>query len=431
MAGTAAAQWLVGHGYRVTIIEQNDRLGGRVRSELVQGAAVEMGAGFMTSAYTNLRAFMATQGLGGRLYAQASKVGIFHNDKVRMATARSLMLGEPVPRAALLRALPLLAKTLAGWPQLDMHNFWKAARYDTRSVAAMYPHGNGKKFLELVLQPILNGYFYWNPEHTSEAMLRIVVKAALGHRTYKMQGGLQRIPEAAAKGSTVLLNHAVQEVRQGNNGLYHIKALHGGQLREFTAAGVVCATTASKVKEIFPQLSATQQAFFAAVQYSSSALVARTYKAAETRGNMSIAFPRQAGTPLSSITVADEPSGASKATHATLKIYGSGLAGPALVRQPDKKLAQTLAAAMQPVAKTVLVGSPTPLATHILRWPEALPLFDVGHFARLAAFQKGQVEDAAQAIAFAGDYLGGPFMEGAFTSGQAAAQRLHHRLHNL
>jgi protoporphyrinogen/coproporphyrinogen III oxidase len=55
-------------------------------------------------------------------------------------------------------------------------------------------------------------------------------------------------------------------------------------------------------------------------------------------------------------------------------------------------------------------------------------MFDVGHCKRLRAFETGEVEDQNQAIVFAGDYIGGPFMEGAYTSGQRAANRLTTRL---
>jgi predicted NAD/FAD-dependent oxidoreductase len=46
----------------------------------------------------------------------------------------------------------------------------------------------------------------------------------------------------------------------------------------------------------------------------------------------------------------------------------------------------------------------------------------------LREFEDGLIEDQSQALAFAGDYLGGPYMEGAFTSGMKAADRLCERL---
>ncbi|HJQ09069.1 MAG TPA: FAD-dependent oxidoreductase [Candidatus Saccharimonadales bacterium] len=83
---------------------------------------------------------------------------------------------------------------------------------------------------------------------------------------------------------------------------------------------------------------------------------------------------------------------------------------------------------MKPVRDAIFHDeSNPPIASYIQRWPEALPLFDVGHLKHLGSFEKGKIEEPGKTIVFAGDYLGGPFMEGAFTSGLRAAERLHVR----
>jgi len=89
-----------------------------------------------------------------------------------------------------------------------------------------------------------------------------------------------------------------------------------------------------------------------------------------------------------------------------------------------------LTKAMEPARQAVLIGNPKPQAVHVQRWMEALPFFDVGHFKRLRAFENGEIEDQNQPVVFAGDYIGGSFMEGAFTSGLQAAERLNSRLTN-
>lgn len=425
LAGTTAAEALVKRDYEVTIVEKNDRLGGRIRSELVDGAAVEMGAGFITNAYTNLRTFMADSGLDQQLYRQHGSSGIFRNGKVKMATLSNLAGSTTLSWAAKLYALPLIMQTIASWTNLDPHSFYKAEKYDDHSAADMFTGRSRKEFLEYVLQPILNGYFYWTPEHTSRAMLLILCKAALSHGTYKMRGGLQRIPEQAATGSTVLLSHVVKEVRRDKNGLFTVVAQHDNKASKLQAHGIVCATTASVAPTLF-DLNERQHKFFETIDYSSTAVVTRTYKQEQTIGDKGIAFPRQEGINLAAITISPEPG--AKAKLATLKAYASGAIGERLCMEADDTILQTLTNAMEPARNEVLIGNPKPLATHIQRWPEALPLFDVGHFKRLRAFEQGQIEDPQQALVFAGDYLGGPFMEGAFTSGLRAAERLAARL---
>lgn len=426
LAGTAAAHYLVQRGYTVTIIEKNSYLGGRIHTQMVDGAAVEMGATFMTRDYTNLWSFLDSTNLAGQLRRRNSTSGIIRDGHIHTVSPRTLAGNRALSWNAKTQALPLAFMAAWAWTRLDLHAFWKAAAYDKRSVADIFKSRYGQEFMEYVLQPFLNGYFYWTPEHTSQAMLLILCKAALPHHTFKLQGGLQQIPVKAAKGSTILLDHTVQKVEAGGDGLYTVVVKHKGTFASLRADGIVCATTASAVSGMFPGLSKQQLKFFASIHYSSTALIARAYQ--RQSRDVAIALPRKEGVDLSAITVSSEPRTDQKAL-TIVKAYASGTIGAKLCREPDEAIAKTLSKAAQPIQKTVLASKSLPLATHIQRWPEALPLFDVGHFERLRSFENGEIEDAHHAITFAGDYLGGPFMEGAFTSGLNAAMRLHSQLH--
>jgi oxygen-dependent protoporphyrinogen oxidase len=192
LAGASAASWLVKHGYKVTIIERNNHLGGRIHTEFVSGVAVEMGAGFMTSAYKNLQAFLADNDLDIYLHHQHGKSGLLRSNQTTMVTTRNVVGSDLLSWRAKGAAMSLLLRIGVAWPSLDLHGFSKAARYDYRSVADMFSGQGGTELMEHALQPILNGYFYWTPDHTSEAMMLILYKAAFSHKTYKMTNGLQQ-----------------------------------------------------------------------------------------------------------------------------------------------------------------------------------------------------------------------------------------------
>lgn len=425
LAGTSAAHSLIKRGYAVTIIEKNDRLGGRIHSQIVDGVAVEMGAGFISNSYSNLLAYLTENGLNTQLRHQRGNSGIFRNGGVRMATLRTLMGSSALSWKAKLQILPLAIKLLSSLPNLDAHAPWKADVYDKRSVAAMFSNNSGIEFMEYVLQPILNGYFYWKPEEVSEAVLLIIGKAALSHGTHRLQCGLQRIPELAAQGSTVLLDHTVKEIhRIGKQ--YVVTVKHGNKIQEVTSDGIVCATAASAVPHIFPNLTMQQNEFFKSIQYSSTALTASVYSPKTVYDNKSVAFPRKEGIDLAAVTVSSDMG--SNSMLSAVKIYASGAIGNECCTLSDKELTTKLTKMTKPIHSVIFNDDSQPLVTHTQRWSEALPVFDVGHFKRLRDFENGKIEDARQPIVFAGDYIGGPFMEGAFTSGRNAADRLIARL---
>lgn len=427
IAGTSAAHDLARLGYRVTIVEKRNRLGGRVHSHLVNGVAVEMGAGFLTKGYKNLWEFLEQVSLNGSLYRQKSKTGIYVDKKVYMLTLRTLLASKPLAWSSKLHAIPLPMNTFMNWRKLDLHNFWRASDLDNQSVSAAYQSKSGIDFMEQALQPVLNGYFYWSPEHTSEAMALILGRAAFSHGTYRLKGGLQQIPEAAAQESNVLLEHSVDTITKSPDGTYAVNFVAGTKTKSLSADAIICATTASVVSAIFPNMADRQKAFFEAIKYSSAALVTRTYQKEKTVDGNSIAFPRKQGIDLSSVTLSTEQ-GQDGKYYSTVKTYASGAVARERIALTDKDLTERLIDDMQPANEYLLADIPMPVASHVQRWDEAIPYFDVGHFKRVAEFHEGRIEDRDENIAFAGDYLGGPFMEGAFTSGLQAAHRLHDRM---
>jgi oxygen-dependent protoporphyrinogen oxidase len=171
-----------------------------------------------------------------------------------------------------------------------------------------------------------------------------------------------------------------------------------------------------------PFLAPPQQAFFDAVIYSTTAVVASRARHTKSSAARSVAYARQTGRAIGALTIATDLS----ATADAIKQYGSGEHGADLCAQTDEVIRERL-------GQTAPFVLPTPADIEdwrLQRWPEAIPRFDTGHFQRLRQFEDGQIEADGQALVFAGDYLGGPFIEGAFTSGLRAAERLDRRLRN-
>ncbi|HZE87352.1 MAG TPA: FAD-dependent oxidoreductase [Methylomirabilota bacterium] len=420
MSGTAAANTLFKLGHTVTIVEKNDRLGGRIHSITTDNFTFELGAGFLTDIYFNTFRFLKETGLDKNLQRRKSKSAIVKHGVAHTVTAPSTIFGNSfISHGAKIKLLAELVKVVPTLKHLDVKNFWQAYPYDNKSVSEAFKGKYGQEVLDFLIQPMLEGYFYWSADTTSRAMLLVLFKAAAarGH-TYILKNGLQRIPELAAKGCEILLAHEVKEVQKLSENEYEVVT----NKKTLKADGIVCATTASFVSKIFKNLTDTQLKFFSSVQYSSTAIVAKTYKPKATPSNYAIGYPRKEKNPLGAITIVSD---ANKET-TLVKLFASGVYGKELCKKSDETIEKTLSTAAT-ASKNIFDISINPTSQHIQRWQEALPHFDVGHFQRLKTFMNGEIESKDERIVFAGDYIGGPFIEGAFTSGIQAAERLEKR----
>src|SRR5262249_39805832 len=165
---------------------------------------------------------------------------------------------------ALLRTLgPLLTH----WRQLDIHAPPRSAPLDTRSIDDYVRNALGQEVLDYLIDPVLNGIFYFTPQHTSQALLFLLIKAAIGLKLYTLRGGLQRLPRAMAADLPILYSAEVQRVAQSSAGGYVVEALVNDQEREFDADGVICAIPAPSIAGMISRLDDVQQAFFDAILY--------------------------------------------------------------------------------------------------------------------------------------------------------------------
>lgn len=421
MAGTAAAHALLKRGHKVTILEKSDRLGGRIHSVTTDDFTFELGAGFLTDIYFNTFRFLKETGLDKNLQRRKSKSALVKNGIAHTVTAPSTIFGNLfISHGAKLKLVTELLKVVPTLRNFDINFFWQAYPYDKKSVSEGLKGKYGQEVLDYLIQPMLEGYFYWSTDTTSHAMLLVLFKAAAarGH-TYVLKNGLQRIPERAAQGCNILLSHTVEQVKKLSENEYEITAKTKKGKTTLRADGIVCATTASVVPNIIQNLSNKQTQFFSDVHYSSTAIVAKTYKPETTPPNYAIGYPRKEKNPLGAITIVSD---ASKET-TLVKLFASGVYGKELCKKFDETIEKILSTAATASTKIFDISTNS-TSQHIQRWEEALPHFDVGHFQRLRAFMNGEIEAKNERIVFAGDYIGGPFIEGAFTSGVQAAKRL-------
>ncbi|HMQ29848.1 MAG TPA: FAD-dependent oxidoreductase [Chloroflexaceae bacterium] len=431
LAGLAAARRLRAAGARVTVLEREPVVGGRARTAEVEGCRLELGAEFLASFYSRTLALVRELGLAGDLRRIPRSAATLRDGRLHPLW--------PSPRVAFTHLVGsrqklalsyLVGSLLRHSPELDLHAFERAHAVDDASISDYARAHLSEELLEYVLQPPLSGIFYWTPERTSRALLLLVLRAGLsrltGMQLFTLREGLGQLPRALAAGLDVRLAAEAVAITPRPGGGYAVRARITGDELRLEADGVVMATTATAVPRLLPWLDPGRRAFFEAIAYSSTVNLAVGTRGRLPRGVYGLLFPRRETPFLASATVQTikDPGFAPRGRDA-ICLHLSGPAAAALREHDDATLARLMLADLRRLAPRY---DPVPqmLFQRLYRCPEALPLFDVGHFRRLAAFAQGAIE--AGPLVFAGDYLGGPFVEGAVVSGEAAAERLRARL---
>jgi oxygen-dependent protoporphyrinogen oxidase len=423
LSGLAAAWHLRGAGVEVTVVERDSRVGGRVHAQTLAGQSVELGADFFTNFYPNTLRLADAVGLTVTRRPIATRGAILRDGHLHaVSPPYRLLSNRLVPWRSNLRLIKPAWTILRHWPMLDHHAMWRADGLDTESVAEYARASLDAELLEYLLAPTLGGFLYWQPEETSKAMLFMMLKRAIGVRPLTvLDGRISALPEMIAARLKVRMNATVKEILRQGDGGYRVRLLEDGHEQLLDADGVICATTATQVPLIVPDLTEDHRTFFASVRYSTTVSVAVIARGRCLEPYNGVLLPRREADHLTAVT--ERMGGTSMGTPSPqhlLRLYASGAAAHSMRNANNETVILSLVADLRRAVPSVNAEFDTRDAI-LQRWPEALPIFDVGYLRRLRRYRQSCSESGVE---FAGDYLGGPLIEGAVTSGLAAAARV-------
>jgi oxygen-dependent protoporphyrinogen oxidase len=423
IAGLACAWRLRRAGHDVEVLEREAEAGGRMRSERRGGFVLDRGAQFIASGYRNLHALVRALGLeesvrtparsddailrGGRLYAGS------HGSALRLLASPLLS-----PRAKL--RLPRLALELARHARrLDPLRPELAAALDREDLAAGLGRLVGEEAFEFLLGPALSATFDSDPEDLSLAFGLLALRfVAGGFRLQCFEGGTGLLTQALARELAVRTGCEVTAVETETDGA-RVRYRARGRESSVLADAAVVALPGSEVARTCPKLTPEERGFFEQVRYVRGTIVHLLLEQApRTLPYYGVAFPRREGLDLYGLAVDHWKPGAAPP--------GAGLVNAALTARaaerhwhaPDGAIRELV---LENLARTP-VGRLRPQDFVVHRWQPMLPQLYAGYLPRLARFQR-RLERSPR-LAFAGDYLVGPYTEAALTSGLRAATEI-------
>jgi predicted NAD/FAD-dependent oxidoreductase len=245
LAGLTCARHLRRRGLHVRVLEAADAVGGRVRTDVVDGFRLDRGFQVLSTGYPLLRA---------EADFAALHLGLFDRAMLLRADGRLWRLADPrsEPRAVLtaLRApiggLRDLAPLVAyGLVCAYAPARWLKHRDDQATRRHWHRWGLSDEVVDRVMAPFFAGLLLEREMTTSSRFTDLMLRTFVTGRSAVPAAGMQALPEQLARGLDITLDTPVRGV-----GPTHVDT-DGGRLK---ARAVVVATDAAAAGRLLPGL---------------------------------------------------------------------------------------------------------------------------------------------------------------------------------
>ncbi|HEX7353348.1 MAG TPA: protoporphyrinogen oxidase [Mycobacteriales bacterium] len=424
ISGLAAAYDVRAAGAEVIVLEKSPRIGGALRTTLIEGMRVEEGAD----------AFLVRVPWAMWL---AEKCGL---DLVHPATGSALLYAggrcRPLPAGTVLGIPSSLRSvrevlTPLGLARAALDRVLPASRLgEDPSVGALVRARLGGQVVDRLVDPLLGGVYAGSADGLSVAMT--VPALARRHRSLlataaarspepsdapvfaSPAGGMEALPYAVAAGLDVRTDTTVTGLERAGTG-WSVLVGPAGRQERIAADAVVLAVPAPAAARLLSGL--VPDADLPSTAYASVAIVTLVYApGTDTPDRSGVLVAPSAGTVAKALTFVGRkwahPADAPVVVRASVGRFG---AEADLQRTDDE-----LAAAVARDVATVAGIRAAPTANRVSRWGGALPQYAPGHLGRVAAVRAS----LPAGVALAGAAYDGVGVPACVRSGQTAASEL-------
>ena len=219
ISGLIAARVLEEHGLSATIIEATDRLGGRVKTDVVDGYSLDHGFQVLLTAYPAAKKYLDFDALALQEFLPGS--AIFKNGKQKI-------IGDPLRNLSLL--LPTLVSGI-GTVNDKLKILALNRRLKKKSIQNIFAEkeqtthvyleniGFSEAIITNFFTPFFSGIFLENKLDTSSRMFEFVYKMFGEGNAALPKDGIQAIPKQLfekLKSTTIIFNTKVKSVENGS-----------------------------------------------------------------------------------------------------------------------------------------------------------------------------------------------------------------------
>jgi protoporphyrinogen oxidase len=415
-AGLSCA-WKLRHaGHEVEVLEARLRPGGRTRSEIRDGFTLESGPSRFDSGDHHLRDVAWKLGIGDRLREIPDRGEVVLRDgrfhRADFDSPTTWVSSQLLSAGAKARFLTLAAELALVWRRIERQHPERAAELDGENLSSALDRVVGPECLDNYMAPYFAHRFGCAPEQLSRAFGWIALRSVLrGTRRQILQGGVGVLGARLAEEVPLRLGCDVQRIETETDGA-RIHYRRDGRDGWVMADAVVVALPGCEVAALCPKLTPGERGFFEQIRYTREITASLMFERAPQMPSFDAAsFPRSAAIGLTVLSVEHRKPGfappsaglvrATLATRATDRLWEAS--DSEILEFIDRELARTP------------VGHLKPQNCEISRTKLMYPIFYPGYLSSLIRF--GRRIDRSPRLFFAGDYLVGPGVESALTSG--------------
>lgn len=413
VAGLAAAMRLKEAGVDVRLFESSTRVGGRVISVEWGGFTLNPGAQFITTTNDKLLHLVKSLGLQDILEPYAYGRGLIQNvlrdGRIHSYNYLSLLdflrWGGVSFRAKLsmLKLMPVFLR----YRMADTYRPHLADGEDECDLQAFLTQHANRELLEYYVSPTLATYCSWETADISLKMFGILMATYLNQKLYTISGGIGNLTRAFASRLNVELNTRVTRIEQRNShAIVHIR--RDGSDTCCEADAVILAVPGSRVPSLLADMPSHWQRFYSTVSYSSAAVIFRAVRLGDAPLPHDLTLPRAEGKLTSFIWFVDR-CGDMALVLSELQPHLRSINWP-----DDDLLSRSREEFLHfyPDLRDRIEGE------RVFRWPHKVPNFRVGYLDALRTFQ---MRPRGGPIYACGDYLVGPSIDAALSSGWQCA----------
>jgi oxygen-dependent protoporphyrinogen oxidase len=440
ISGLAAAFGLQKRGLRVQVLEAAPRIGGVIGSKRREGLLYETGPNSTLDTTPLVDELLADIGLSGE-----------RADANAAASIRYVVRGgKPIPLPTSPGAfLTTPAFSLAA--KLRLVREWFVAPTPAgveESIAAFVRRRLGNEFLDYAIDPFVAGIYAGDPEQISVAaafprllaleqkygsLIRGQVLGARERRknkevaknaakSFSFRNGMQTLTDGvASKLSQIECGVRVRRVARDDDGLFRVEGEKDGAPVFRRAPAVVVATPAYAAADIMRGFDPDAAEALAAIEYAPVAVVAAAFRRADVAHaceGFGFLVPRKEQRRiLGSLFSTSMFENRGPAGTVLLTTFAGGRRNPEIAALSDDAVVKLVLAEL-----SALVGAGTPMWTEVVRWPQAIPQYNLGHLERIARVVGA--EQRAPGLLFCANYKGGVSVSDCIRNGHLVAEAL-------